>query len=236
MIESVLKVTDSHEAKLADSFKELLHKELQFGMSSYVCRYGTLSDGHEKITDSQRYYQALKESYSRAQSLKDYKIQALEAEANLLDAQEALNLAKTKQEELRAKAAHLKASTALENSLVMAEDVKRQLDTFLKVASELQDKVRAQYPNGIEQSEPDNWKAVTEYRAHQQQVKGTSLHLEHLPMPKEVKAAMGLKLGMPELVGWFAVEKNLEDRTPQGIAAALKLEVKPQGLKLVTEE
>lgn len=224
-LNSVLSLTDSSEVTLAESFKELLHKELTFGMTRHVCRYGTLSDGHEKITESQRYYQALRESYQRSQTMKDYKVQALEAEADLLDAIELLETAKTRAEKLRAKASHLKATTRLETALVMAEDCNRQLVEFLRVVKELQPAVRAKYPEGIEQAELDNWKAVAEYRAALQEITGTPLHLEHLPLPQREKAELAIKLNKAELAAWFMVE-NKTGKTPKEISEALTKQIK----------
>lgn len=219
-LENILSVTDSSEVTLAESFKELLHKELTFGMTRYVCRYGTLSDGHEKITESQRYYQALREAYNRAQTMKEYKAQALEAQADLIEAQETLDFVTMKPQVLRAQAAHIKATAKLQNALVMAEDCNRQLGEFLKVVKELQASVRAKYPEGIEQAELDNWKATTRYRAAMQEIKGTPLHLEHLPLPQKEKAQLALDLNKAELAAWFMTEHNT-GKTPKEITEAL---------------
>lgn len=224
-LDKVLSITDSEQVELAENFKKLLHTELTFGMTRYVCRYGTLADGHEKITDAQIYYQAIREAYSRAQTMRDHKCAALEAQANIIDAEDAIVMAMTKPEKLRAEAKMIRATSALQNALVMAEDCKRQMDEFLKVVNELQDKVRAMYPEGIEQAEPDNWKAVAEYRANLQDISRTNLHMEHLPLDKKTKAALGVKLNKPELTLWFAVEKQLQDRSPQGISTALRSEL-----------
>lgn len=227
MIEEVLKLTDSEHVELADSFKKLLHTELVFGMTKYVCRNGTLSDGHERITEAQIYYQALREAYNRAETMRDLKCAALEAHADHLDAVQLMDQAVTQQEKLRSEAKLIRATASIQRALVQAEDCKRQLDEFLSVVNELQDKVRLKYPGGIEQAEPDNWKAVAEYRASMQEITGVSQHLSHLPLPMKEKAELGLMLGKAELVNWYATEKKLKDRSPDGIRASLHMEKKP---------
>jgi hypothetical protein len=196
-------------------------------VTKYVCRYGTLSDGHDKITESQIYYQAIREAYQRAQTMRDYKCVALESQADQMDALNLLEQSVNKSDKLRAEAKLIRATASLQNSLVQAEDCKRQMDEFLLVVSELQESIRAKYPNGIEQAEPDNWKAVAEYKAAMQEITGISQHLNHLPMPQKIKASLGIDLGKPEMVAWYATEKKLTDRSPDGISASLKLEKKP---------
>ena len=67
--EKILEMAEDERIKLAEGFKGLLHTELMFGQSMYLCRYGTLSDGHEKFTDAQKYYQAIREMWILGQPL-----------------------------------------------------------------------------------------------------------------------------------------------------------------------
>lgn len=189
----ILKLANDEKVELAESFKETLGKELVLGMTRYVCRYGTLSDGHEKITDAQRYYQAIKEMWSIQEGVNMAKANAMFAEADLRDAQVELKKAKKKSDKLRAEAKILISQQRLLSLLVSVEDSVRQLDEFNKVRLELMPIVRAQYPKGIEQAEPDNWKAVAEYRMLKQQVPGVAPErLDNIPMPPEEKSKLGL--------------------------------------------
>lgn len=177
------------------------------GQSRYTCRYGTLSDGHERITEAQRYYASIKEAYTRAQTLKGYKIEAMLAQADLIEAQENLEKAVAPSEKLRAEASILAAQLKLENSLVNAEDTMRQLDEFNKVRLELQDAVRAQYPQGIEQAEADSWAAVARHRAVIENITHVPQNLRHIPLAPVDKALLGIETGKSELMAWLAIAK-----------------------------
>lgn len=206
--DKILTLTADEKVELGRSFKELLNKELMLGMSRYQCRYGTLSDGHERITDAQRYYAAVKEMWVRACAVAEFKAEALEAQAELLDAQEHKDRCNqyTKQsDKYRADARLMKAQNRLRGILVNIEDTMRQLDEFNRVRLELQDTVRAKYPEGIEQAELDNWKAVAQYRAFLENSTGQPQMLRHVPLPTEEKAALGVAFGKPELAAWQAV-------------------------------
>jgi hypothetical protein len=203
--DKLIELTSDERVELGTSFKELLHKELCLGMTRYVCRYGTLSDGHEKLTDAQRYYQAIREMYNRAHEVQSQKAAAMEAQADLLDAEEDLARAINTPAKLRAEAAIMRAHGRLVTSLVTVEDILRQLDEFNKVRLELKKSVQAQYPEGIEQAEEDNWKAVMKYR-HLKRSLGYGPELTHVPLAPEVKAQLGFELGRPELTAWLAIQ------------------------------
>lgn len=183
--DKIVKLTDNKTVELALSFKEEINKTLALGMTRYVCRYGTLSDGHEKLTSAQIYFQAIKEMWGLGNSIEGYRIQSMELQADLMDAEEILVDSPSKQ--LRKDAAVLKAKTRLVSTLVSIEDLTRQLDEFNKVRLELKAEVEAKYPLGIEQAEEDNWKIVFEYRA----MKG-DYKVQNIPLSQEVKAQMGI--------------------------------------------
>lgn len=222
--DKILALTEDSKVELASSFKELLHKELTLGMTRYVCRYGTLSDAHDKITDAQRYYQSIREMYARANEISSQKALSMEAQADLIDAEELLEQADTKSKKLRAEAKILKAKNALRNTLVTIEDSMRQLDEFNRVRLELKDKVQAQYPEGIEQAEPDNWKAVAEYKIARQNI-GYHEALHHIPLEIKEKARLGLKYNKPELAYWLSFkEKELLETKYNGDLERLSFE------------
>lgn len=187
----LFEVTSDQRLGLADEMKALLNTELCMGMTRFVCRYGTLGEGFEKLTDSQKYYQAVKETYVRACELKKAKANAKKAYADFLEAKQALELSKTEIERLRAEAKlEISEITAFE-LLVHAEDTLRQLDEFNKVRLELQDAVRTQYPNGIEQAEMDNWKTVMQYRLMKAGAQGETI--SSIPLPTDEKQKIGLE-------------------------------------------
>jgi hypothetical protein len=208
MIDKILSLANSESVRLGESFKELLNKELCLGMTRYVCRFGTLSDGHEKITNAQRYYQAIREMWNYANSIAETKCVALEAQADLLDAKEMSVAAETESQSLRALVAVTRAERKLTSALVMIEDQMRCLDEFNKVRLELKDEIQTKYPNGIEQSEHDNWVAVAEYRAKNRSISHNQ-NLTHVPLDPITKAEIGLQLDAPEMTAWLSgLEKD----------------------------
>jgi len=201
MIENILKITSDERVELGVQMKELLNKELCLGMTRWVCRHGTLSDGFEKITPAQKYYQAIREVYNLSNNIRGNKAQALKAHADLLDAQEALALAEKPSQKLRAEADVMIATDRIAYLLVHVEDQMRQLDEFYKVYKELQPEVRAKYPEGIEQAEEDNWQAVAQYRLIKAQT--PDLHkadMAAVPLPYETKAKYGLQFQRPDMM------------------------------------
>lgn len=229
--EKILELTSDSKLSLSSEIKESIHKELALGMTRFVCRYGTLSDGFDKITPSQRYYQATKEAYSRANELKRIKGNAKFAQADIIDAHTALDNAVTGVEILRAEADLELAQLHLFELLVSAEDTARQLDEFSKIRKELQMEVRAQYPEGIEQAELDNWKAVAEYKAAQKQMGLNAGPLTHMPLPEKEKAQLGIDFNAPEMTLWHVINnKELIKREFKGdvskfLESSLKLQI-----------
>lgn len=213
-LEKIIELTDDERVTLGQSMKELLNKELCLGMTRYVCRYGTLSDGFEKITPAQRYYQAIREMYYKSSSIRSDKAQAMNAEADLMDAQEELEAAQKPSERLRAEANVLLCQERLVSLLVKVEDDIRQLDEFTKVYKELQDEVRAKYPNGVEQSEPDNWRAVAEYRFLKSKTNDLSkADMAAVPLPMEEKAELGVRYQRADMMAPMII--NDESRMRQ---------------------
>lgn len=214
--DKLISLTEDDRVELGASFKELLNTWLHLGMSRFVCRNGTLSDGHEKLTSAQRYAQAIREMYTLANSIRMQKANAMEARADILDAESDLKEANTEPQKLRAQAALMRAQEKLTTALVSVEDQLRQLDEFNAVRCELESDVLSKYKS-IEDAELDNWRAVAKYRGMKRQL-GYVEHLTHVPLPKEEKAKLGLEIGNPELVAWASltepdmVNKLVEDR------------------------
>lgn len=206
--DKVLNLTKDQLIDLSLSFKNDLHKELCLGQTRFVCRYGTLSDGHDTgITDAQRYYSAKKQAWFISNEIIRIKAQAKIAQAELLEAEQELKLADTRIKELKAEAKVELAKQKITNCLVSVEDSLRQLDEYHQVIKELQESVRDKYPKGIEQAELDNWKSVAEYKSFQKQI-GSKEVLTHLPLPAEEKAKIGVENNCPELTGWYLIQNK----------------------------
>ena len=196
----ILKISED-SVELNSEVKELLHKELCLGMTNYVVNNGTLADGCDNITDSQKYYTSIKMCYTLSSAMKTNKFLVMEAYADFLQAKEDQELAQKEHEKIRAEARLLRAISTMENLLVNVEDQKRQLDAFNKARLSLKDSVRAQYPEGIEQAEPDNWMAVARYK-HLRKKMGKNEVLHHIPLPIDIKAKLGIELEEPEFMAW----------------------------------
>jgi hypothetical protein len=217
-IDKILALSGDDRVKLGDEFKSLLHTHLVLGQTRWVCRYGTLSDGHEKITPAQRYYQAIKEMYALSQNIKNVKAQALIAEADHLDAKAELIAAVKQSDKLRADAKIMMAETKLMNCLVTIEDQLRMLDEYNTIRLELKTEVETKYPEGIEQAEKDNWMAVYHYRMYKSQTPGLAKEVtSNVPLPQDLKAELGAQWGRMDSIASFAVNKpkladNLMDK------------------------
>lgn len=198
-LEKIIELTDDERVTLGQSMKDLLNKELCLGMTRYVCRYGTLSDGFEKFTPAQRYYQAIREMYYKSNSIKAGKVRAMLAQADFMDAQDNLEYVlehdkSSASNKLRAEAKLMECTNNLGEILVQIQDDIRQLDEFTSVYKELQDEVRSKYPNGVEQAEPDNWRAVAEYRYLKSKTNDLGkADMAAVPLPMEEKAALGVR-------------------------------------------
>lgn len=176
------------------ALKDLLHRELVLGQTRHVCRYGTLSDGHEKLTDAQKYYQAIKECWFIACSIKDRQADLMQAEADCIDAKAELDVAVSESARLRAKAKLMRAELRCAEYSVSIEDQLRMLDEYNTIRLELKDAVQNKYPLGIEQAEPDNWQAVFEYRMLKSPQAGApGEHVQNIPLEPKHKAMLGLK-------------------------------------------
>lgn len=197
----LLELSQDGLVKLADNFREKLHTHLALGQTRFVCRYGTLSDGHEKITDAQRYYQAIKEMWHISGSIQSNRIEAKLAHADYLDALEACEKATKESEKIRCEALKERAELKMLNFLTTVEDLMRQLDEYNKVRIELQEKVETKYPKGMEQAESDNWKAVAYYRY----LKGDHERMDNVPLPPEEKAKLGFLYERRDMVAPFVV-------------------------------
>jgi hypothetical protein len=207
-LDKIKQIAESETVKTGVSFKELIGKELMLGQSRYVCRYGTLSDGHDKITDSQRYYQAIKEMYGIANEMNLNFARAMDVQADLVEAEEFKP--QTTAETLRTRAKIFRATTSLESIYITLQDQARMLDEYNKVRLELQDTVRTQYPEGIEQAEPENWQAVGQYWAFKKQVGANANPMTHLPLDAKSKAQLGVDTNCLELVAWFVAQNGAE--------------------------
>ncbi len=196
--EKITALASSEPVELGLKIRELVNKELCLGMTRYVIRHGSLGEGFEYLTPAMKYFQAVKECWSLAGQIVAQKAQAMNFQADLLDALEKQKEAVTPSEKLRAEAAVMTANQNLVGMLVKVEDNMRQLDEFNKVRTELGPEVKAKYPHGIEQAEPDKWRAVAEYRL-KRKTPLRDVKLEHVPLDAHDKAKLGLSANDKEL-------------------------------------
>lgn len=208
--EKLIELTESPEVQEGvDLPKVQLHKWLVLGQTEYLCEYGTLSDGHEKLTDAQKYAQALKEQYYLAVNMALQKSVGMEAQADILEAEEELekeDLSPSKRLRLEAKLNRARANML--SALTMIEDQTRMIKFYAKKAAELKPKVEAQYPRGIEQAEADNWSAVFEYRMKKGGGHGIGERVDNVPLDPYTKARLGVKYGRPDAVAPLAVSEK----------------------------
>lgn len=207
----LLELTDSKTVELGSSFKNLLGTWLQLGMSNYVVRNGTLSEGFEKLLPAQIYAQAIKEMYNLSNNIRSMKATAMEAQADLMDAEyeiEHKSFDYNPQDKMRAEVKVMRAKDKLVNALVTVEDQVRQLKEFDKVRQELEPEVLSKY-KCIEDAEPENWEAVLKYRIAKNRIKDTQF-VCHVPMPKDEKAKVAIKYDAPEAATWVLVADEKE--------------------------
>jgi len=197
LIKNIDQIFDVPSLELRKEIKELLNKELCLGMTRYVCRYGTLGDGFEKFTDSQKYYQSLKEIYSRSCELVRLNANAKKAQATYIRAKERLEKAEGLADKIEAQADMDLADLTIFEQLTSAEDLKRQLDEFNKIRLELKDKVQAEFPEGIEQAEQSNWEKVAQYRSIRS-AHNLKAEFQSLPFSAEKKFQLGLSIANPQ--------------------------------------
>lgn len=220
----LIELTGSKDGGLLEEFRTLLGKEFTLGMSRYVCRYGTLSESFEKLTDSQKFYQATKEAYVRVCEMKRMHSRAKKSYADFLDAKVALEKATTESERLRAEANLEDAELSAYELLMSAKDTERQLDEFLKIRSELANKVRTKYPEGLEQAEPDDWRRVGEYRILRQSVTKSDTDARSVPLSQESKQDLALIFNRKDLLA----EKAVTD--PEGFNKLMEIRGLPNEL------
>lgn len=206
--DKIISLSDSEQVQLGSSFKELLNTWLHLGMSRYVCRNGTLSEGHEKLTEAQIYAQSIREMYSLSVSIKQQRSQAMEAKADLMDYEEALQAETKPSAKLRLEAKILTSQQRLVGALVMIEDQLRQMDEFNKVRQELEQSVTSKFKS-IEEAEPSNWEAILKYRILKNRMNDKSA-ICHVPIAMDEKAALALKYDAPEAAIWLSSVKDAE--------------------------
>lgn len=205
----ILELANDNTLKLSSEIKELLGTELYLGMSNYVCKNGTLSEGFEKITDAQRYYQAVKECYTYGDSISETKATAMKAQANVQFYTLMNKLFGWLPIVKLYTMSNLMTSTQrLKSLLVTIEDQLRIFKAFNEVREELLPSVRAKYKT-LEEAEPDNWEAVLKYRIVRQKL-GKQEFINHVPIEMNKKAELGIKYGCTEALLWLSIDKEEE--------------------------
>lgn len=199
--------------EIAKGFKEKIGKDFVLGQTRYMCRWGTLSDGHGHLGIF-RYPQALKEAYSIAQGIISNKAEMMKAEADLLDAESAKRKAWTKSSKLRAEANLMMAKNRIVSLKVTLGEQATMLDEYLSVAAELKPEWESRFPGGIEQAEAEHWETYGKYLLEKRK-HGYAQDVTHLPLDPIAKAKLGLKYSAPELKLFLKHEdESFFDKTP----------------------
>lgn len=189
----IIEIADSNLAQLPKEFKDKLHTHLVTGHTRYMVRFGVLGEGHDRITKAQRYYAAIREMWSRANAIELARSEAMIAQGDLLDAEEALDKAEKNSDWLRASGKVLQLKQRLTQLLVQIEETNRELDELNKVYQELKPEVEAKYPLGIEQAQEDMWKDYLRNKA----MRGDH-NLQNVPLDPIEKFKLGKELGRGE--------------------------------------
>lgn len=183
-IQALIKLDKDERVKEGQELRSLLRKDFTLGMTRYVCRNGTLGEGHECLTLAEKYAQSCREYYTRAFEASTQSAQAKKFYASYLKAKDKYEQAY----ETGGAAARLEAEAEMELaqlSLMRAEDNAKdlmdQLDEFRKVMHELRPKFREMYPEGVEQAEPDNWQNRLSYRM------SVGKEVQSIPLPEKEK-------------------------------------------------
>lgn len=197
IFDEIVNLTNSTEVALSKDFANELDTELYLGMSAYVIKHGTLSDGFECLDDTARYYQSKKEMWNISSSIREQEVIAMEAQAELLDAEDELKEAQAKSDILRAKARMMRAENRLASALVTVKDSMRQLKAFNEVRMELAPMVKAKYKS-IEEYEPERWKNILKYRIEKRRTGYYQENLVHVPLDPVEKARIGVQMNSPD--------------------------------------
>lgn len=199
----ILKLTEDKKT-VGEELRELLRKDFVLGMTKWVCRYGTLGEGHEKeFSVGLIYPQACREAYSRAYEASRQGAMAKKAQARLMAAEHKRFVATNDFEALDAEADMELATIDLKQALDGAKDLVAQLDEFNAIRKELEPKFRELYPEGIEQAEKDNWETITKYKIF------TGQDTKAMPLSLERKAELGVEYNIPGMMAGLAI-KNME--------------------------
>lgn len=230
--DKLLELTDSDTIQLAVDFRKSIGKELVLGQTRFMCRYGTLSAGHEKLTQSQQYWQSIKEMHTLASNMRMMRAQAMINQAKIIRAQRKLDAATDQADKLEAEGELALAQENLFGNLTTVEDQTRMLDEYNKIRLELKPIVEAQYPEGIEQAERDNWEAVIKHRINQRRA-GFPERLTHVPMDKETAARIGLDTNSPDLYSWMDVSEPKKMMEIAMEKATKKVSLVTEGMKKI---
>lgn len=234
---SIVSLSESENVKRGLGYSDLIGERFFLGQSRYACRWGTLSDGHEKITNSQRYKQALKEAHGLAKNIKLNKVQAMKAEADRLEAVEKLRVLPenaSPAQLLRANAEIEEATEKLNSALDTIKDQMRMLDEYEKIRQELEPEFLAKYKNA-EESEADDWKATAEYRIKMGRP-NRDLFPHYIPLDPFTKAELGVETNSKDLTAWLEVSEKKAIQDIAGGDLVKALEMRRQYVKSIDQK
>lgn len=202
-LETITEIKDRPNVQEGLNLLEEVNKKLVLGQTKYMCKHGTLSDGHDYYSNAQRYFQAIREAYRVSTNIHESYCAAMEAQANRIDAQEAWNVAKTPQECLRAEAKFKRAEAQLKELTLNVQNRIKMLEAYQEVIHELGPEMDERYPEGIEQAQEDLWSDLFVGKM----LKDPKARIDNIPLDPVTKAKLGLKWNRWDSAAQLVVQK-----------------------------
>lgn len=193
--DEIVRLAGDDLVKMGKNYQQQIGKKLRLGHTSYVIEHDMLGEGHQHFTPAGKYFQAIREVYSRAHTMEQKEAQAMEHQADLQDAYIALDEAKTDQDKLRAKAKIKRYSSSLKDMLIQMQDIRMEMQCLNRIIKRHEEEVEKKYNGDIELAQPDIWKAKMRYRLE------LGERVNNIPMPIEEKAKLQAPFARKEAFG-----------------------------------
>lgn len=187
--EEIVALAGDELVGLSKEFEAEWGKKLRLGHTDWVIQKDLLGEGHGHFIPASAYFQSVLELFSRSNAISEREAQAMEAQADLLDAKDKLDKAETDSEKLRAKAKLKRAEAQLGSLLIQIKDVRREMQVLHDMMKRLEPEVKAKYGCDIEKAQYDIWLSRYRYAA----AKGD--RLDNKPLPLDDKLKIGMSKG-----------------------------------------
>jgi len=211
--DEILAIAGDDLVGLSQKFEDEWGKKLRIGHTDWVIEHDMLGEGHQKLIAPDRYFSGVRELWVRAKGMGDKEAQAMEAQADLLDGQEELKIAKKASDKLRAKAKIKRAECSLKSTLFSIKDTQKEMKCLYRLIRELEPEVKAKYDLDIDRAQPDIWKAKMRYHLH------TGGRINNIPLPDKERVQLATKAKRYDQLGLvkakIGYERDWEERNKQ---------------------